>query len=45
MNGVVVIDTNLMLLLIVGSACTNYISKHKRLGANMPSTIMRCSAL
>jgi hypothetical protein len=32
MSGVVVIDTNLMVLLIVGSASKEYISRHKRLG-------------
>ncbi|HJU17731.1 MAG TPA: PIN domain-containing protein [Stellaceae bacterium] len=31
MTGVVVIDTNLMLLLVVGSASKDYIAKHKRL--------------
>ena len=31
MNGVVVIDTALMVLLVVGSASKDYISKHKRL--------------
>ncbi len=31
MKGAVVIDTNLMVLLVVGSASRNYISKHKRL--------------
>ena len=31
MKGVVVIDTNLMVLLIVGSASRSYISRHKRL--------------
>jgi hypothetical protein len=33
MNGVVVIDTNLLLLYIVGLASPDYISKHKRLNA------------
>jgi len=33
MNGVVIIDTTLMVLLIVGSASRNYISRHKRLGS------------
>jgi predicted nucleic acid-binding protein len=31
MTGVVVIDTNLLVLLVVGSAHTNYIAMHKRL--------------
>jgi hypothetical protein len=31
MSGVVVIDTNLMVLLVVGTASRNYIAKHKRL--------------
>jgi hypothetical protein len=31
MKGVVVIDTNLMVLLVVGSASRSYIHKHKRL--------------
>ena len=31
MKGVVVIDTNLLVLLIVGSASKHYIGKHKRL--------------
>jgi len=31
MTGVVVVDANLMVLLVVGSASTEYIAKHKRL--------------
>lgn len=31
MTGMVVIDTNLMVLLVVGSASKNYIARHKRL--------------
>jgi hypothetical protein len=31
MTGVVVVDTNLMVLLVVGSASKEYIAKHKRL--------------
>ncbi len=31
MNGVVVLDANLMVLLVVGSAAREYISRHKRL--------------
>lgn len=31
MKGVVVIDTNLLVLLVVGSASRSYIRKHKRL--------------
>jgi hypothetical protein len=31
MKGVVVVDTNLLVLLVVGSASRSYISKHKRL--------------
>jgi hypothetical protein len=32
MKGVVVVDTNLLVLLVVGAASRDYISKHKRLG-------------
>jgi hypothetical protein len=32
MSDVVVVDTNLLLLLVVGSASRNYVDKHKRLG-------------
>jgi hypothetical protein len=34
MTGVVVIDTNLLVLLVVGSASRNYIDKHKRLAGD-----------
>jgi len=36
MKGVVVIDTNLLVLLVVGSASRNYIQKHKRLSGYTP---------
>ena len=36
MKGVVVIDTNLLVLLVVGSASRNYIQKHKRLSDYTP---------
>jgi hypothetical protein len=31
MSGVIVVDTNLLVLLVVGSASIEYINKHKRL--------------
>ena len=32
MTGVVVVDANILVLLVVGSASKEYIAKHKRLG-------------
>ena len=33
MKGVVVVDANLLVLLVVGAASTRFISRHKRLSA------------
>ncbi len=37
MNGPVILDTNLLMLLVVGSTSRNYIAAHKRLAADFTS--------